>query len=93
MKELNKFKSMQKDKEQMLTLTQELLICRAPSPSYPVFLFEHMTLFKIKALKEGISWEIVTPSQFLETFTQGNFSEQNLLCELYLNEIAYLMDS
>ena len=52
MKKLKKFKSMHKFKEQMLTLTQYLLSCRAPSPSYPVFLFEHMTLFKIKDLKE-----------------------------------------
>ena len=51
---VKKFKSMQKDKEQMFTLTRDLLSCRAPS--YPMFLFEHMTLFKIKALKEGRSW-------------------------------------
>ena len=56
MKELKKFKSMQKEKEQMFTLTQKLLSCRAPYPSYPVFLFEQMTMFKIKALKEGRSW-------------------------------------
>ena len=67
LKELKKFKSMQKDKEQMFALTQDLLSCRAPS--YPMFLFEHMTLFKIKALKEGRSWQIVTPPHFLETFT------------------------
>ena len=73
MKELNKFKSTQKDKEQMLPLTQELLSCRAPYLSYPIFIFEQMTLFKIKDLKEGGSWKIVTPSQFLETFTQSNF--------------------
>ena len=69
MKELNKFKSTQKDKEQMLPLTQELLSCRDPYLSYPIFIFEQMTLFKIKDLKEGGSWKIVTPSQFLETFT------------------------
>ena len=51
LKELKKYESMEKDKEQMLTLTHELLSYRAPSPSYHVFLFEKMTLFKIKALK------------------------------------------
>ena len=64
---------MQKDNEQMLTLTQELLSCRAPSPSYPVFPFEQMALFKIIVLKEGRSWQIVTPSQFIETFTRSDF--------------------
>ena len=93
LKELNKYESMEKNKEKMLTLTNELLSCRAPSPFYLVFLFEHMIMFQIKSLKEGIPWQIVTPSQFLETFTQSEFSEQNLLCELYLPDRACLMDT
>ena len=40
LKELKKYESMEKDKEHMLTLTHELLSCRAPSLSYPIFLFE-----------------------------------------------------
>ena len=52
-KELRRYKSMKKEKEQMYTLTQEFPCCKAPSPSYPVFLFEHMTMFKRRALKEG----------------------------------------
>ena len=53
LKELNKYESMEKDKEKMLTLTHELLSYRAPSPSYPVCLFEQRIMFQIKALKEG----------------------------------------
>ena len=40
-----------------------------------------MTLFKIKDLKEGRPWKIVTPPQFLKTFIQSDFFEQNLLGE------------
>ena len=73
LKELKKYESMWKDKEKMLTLTHDLLSYRTPSKSYPVFLFEHMTLFHIKDLKEGRPWKIVTPSQVLETLTQSDF--------------------
>ena len=83
---------MENNKEQMLTLNLELLSCRSPSPSHPVFLFEQMIMFQIKALKEGRPWQIVTP-QFLETFTQSEFFEQNLLCELYLHDRACMMDT
>ena len=44
-------------------------------------------------LKEGISWHIVTPSQFFETFTHSEFYEQNLLCELYMHDRSCLMDT
>ena len=93
LKELNKYEYMEKDKELMLTLSHELFSCKPPSPSYPIFLFEHMTLFHIKDLKEGSTSQVVTPSQFLETFTQSEFSDQNLPCELYLHNRACLMDT
>ena len=69
LKELKKYEYMEKDKELMLTLSHELFSCKPPSPSYPIFLFEHMTLFHIKDLKEGSTSQVVTPSQFLETLT------------------------
>ena len=56
LKYLKKYEAMEKNKEQMLTLTWELLSCRSPSPSYPVFFFQNMTLLKIKVLKEGRPW-------------------------------------
>ena len=39
LKELKKFKSMQKEKDQLYTLSRELMSFKAPSPSYPVFLY------------------------------------------------------
>ena len=92
LKELRKYKSLQKEKEQIYTLNQELLRCRDPSPSYPIFLFEQMTMFKMSVLKEGKPCQIMTTPQFLETFTQSDFFEQKLLCELYLHEMACIMD-
>ena len=84
---------MEKDKELMLTLSHELFSCKPPSPSYPIFLLEHMTLFQIKDLKQGSTSQVVTPSQFLETFTQSEFVCTKLLCELYLHDKTYLMDT
>ena len=50
-----------------------------------------MTLFKLKDIKEGRPHQLVTILQFLDTLSQSDFSEQNLLCELYLHEVAYPM--
>ena len=51
LRELKKFQSMQKEKEQMYALSQELLGTRMPSSSYPVFLFEQFVWFKLKPVK------------------------------------------
>ena len=88
MKELKKFKSMQKEKYQLCALFQELMSFRAPSPSYPVFLYEQLTFFKLKYLKEGRPFRLTPSAQFLETFMESSFTEQNLLCEFYLHEMA-----
>ena len=62
------FKAMQKEKNQMYDLVQELLSYRAPSPSYWVFLFEQSNLFKLISIKEGRPYQLVTYSQFLDSF-------------------------
>ena len=53
LKEMKKFKSMQVEKYQLYTLSQELLGTRVPSSSYPVFLFEKFIWFKLRAIKQG----------------------------------------
>ena len=83
---------MQVEKDQLYTLSQELLSTRAPSPSYPVFLFEQFIWFKLKAVKEKRPYEMATSAHFLENFMEINFVEQNLLCELYLHEMACPLD-
>ena len=76
----------------MYTLSRELMSSIYPSPSYLVFLYEQMTLFKLKALKEGIPYQLTPSIKFLETFVESSFTEQNMLCELYLREMACPMD-
>ena len=83
---------MQVEKDQMHALSQELLGTRVPSSSYPVFLFEQFIWFKLRVVKEGRSYEIKTSAKFLETFLRSNFEDQNLLCELYLHEMACPLD-
>ena len=72
----------------MYALSQELLGTRVPSSSYPIFLFEQFIWFELRDVKEGRSYEIATSVEFLETFLRSNFEDQNLLCELYLHEMA-----
>ena len=43
---------------------------------------------QLRDFKEGIPYEIATLAKFLETFLESDFEEQNLLCELYLHELA-----
>ena len=74
-KELKKFKSMQVEKYKLYTLSQELLGTRVPSSSYHVFLFEQFIWFKLRAVKEGRSYEIETSAKFLETFLESDFED------------------
>ena len=89
---MKNFKSMQVEKDQLYTLSHELLGTRVPSSSCPVFLFKKFIWFKLRAVKEGRSYEIATSSKFLETFLGSDFEDQNLLCELYLHEMACPLD-
>ena len=77
----------------MYTLAQELLGTRLQSSSYLVFLFDQCIWFKLKAVKEGIPYETATSTKFLETFLASDFIEQNLLCELYLHDLACPLDN
>ena len=83
---------MQKEKDQMYALSQELLGTRVPSSSYPIFLFEQFVWFKLRAVKEGRSFKITTSAKFLETFFRSNFEDYNFLCELCLHEMACPLD-
>ena len=76
----------------MYILIQELLSYRDPSPSYPVFLYEQMVPFKIRALKEGRPYQLFSTPKFLDTFIKSDFSDQNFLCELFFHERAFPMD-
>ena len=87
LRELKNFKSMQVEIDQMYALSQELLGTRVPSSSYLVFLFKQFICFKLRAMKEGRSYEIETSAKFLETFLRSNFEDQNLLYEVYFVEI------
>ena len=92
LKELKKFNSIQKEKDQLYTLSQEFISFIAPYPSYLVFLYEKLTLFKLKSLKKGRPYQLTPSAQFLETFMERSFTEQNLLCEFYLHEMDFPMD-
>ena len=88
LKELRRYKTMKQEKEQMYALIQELLSCRSSSHSYYVLLYEKLILFKLKAIKEGRPYQVITADQFMATFARAPKNDQNLLCELYLHNEA-----
>ena len=51
---------MKQEKEHMYALIQEILSCRSLTPSYFIFRYEQLTLFKLKALQEGRLLNLVT---------------------------------
>jgi hypothetical protein len=64
-----------------------------PSLSYPVFLNEQLTLFKLKAIKEGRPYKFISASEFLEKNSPSDFLDQHFLCEIYLHEQACMLDT
>jgi len=76
----------------MYTMMQQVLICRNPSPSYYVVLYEQLTLFKMKAIMEDWPHKITLVLEFLETFFQSGITYQHFLWELYLHEHACQLD-
>ena len=83
---------MQKEKDQLYVLSRELMSSRSPYPSYPVFLYEQFTWFKLKALKQGRPYEVASSNQFLETFVESSFTKKNIHCEIYLHEMTCPID-
>ena len=71
---------MEEEKDQIYALSQELLGTRVRSSSYPIFLFKQFIWFKLRAVKEGRTYEIETSAKLLETFFRRNFEDQNSLC-------------
>jgi len=50
--------------------------------------FYHNTFLQIKAIRDGRPYQVATPDQFIETFTEAPNNDQNMLCELYLHNEA-----
>jgi len=73
-------------------MTQQVLICRKPSPSYSIFLYEQLALFTMKALEKGRPYKIHKFREFLETFNHASIKDQHLLCELYLHHLVVKED-
>ena len=63
-------KSMQVEKDQLYTLSRELLGTRVPSSSYPMFLFEQFIWFKLRAfssfVRNHVQWE-----RYLQNFSHN----------------------
>ena len=76
----------------MYSLARQLLCCRKPSPSYPIFLYEQLYLFQLRAIQADKPYQINNPSSFLKAYSSVDSVDQHLLCELYLHEYICMMD-
>ena len=62
--------------------------CRSPSPVYAIFLQEQLFNFKLIGIVEGLNLSISTPHKFYYAFQSSLMTLKNLLCELYLHNLA-----
>lgn len=84
---MKRVKAQQEEKEKVIELVQELLICSPPSLAYPLCLHEQYLMFQLQAIQETIPCNFGTLTKFSDTFFQGDFVEQHLLYELFLHRI------
>lgn len=75
------------DKKKLHDLTLNLLGCRWPSPSYPIFLWERYFLFQMKDAMEDMPYLCSSTRTFLDVLYSSDFDDQSLLCELFLHNI------
>lgn len=66
----------------MYSLARQLLCCRNPSPSYPIFLYEQLYLFQLRAIQADKPYQINNPNSFLKAYSSVDSADQHLLCEL-----------
>ena len=85
-------KAMEQDRRVMYSLARQLLCCRKPSPSYPIFLYEQLYLFQLRANQANKPYQINNPNSFLKAYSSADLVDQHLLSELYLHEYICTMD-
>jgi hypothetical protein len=78
---------LKKEKRQMSSLLGAILSCRAPSPTYFVFLHERYFLFQFRAIAAHKPHNITSPETFLGVYYKSNTEDRNLLCEFYQHNI------
>ena len=83
---------MEQDRRVMYSLARQLLCCRKPSPSYPIFLYEQLELFQLTTIQADKPYQINNPNSFLKAYSSVDSAYQHLLCEPYLHEYICMMD-
>ena len=83
---------MEQDTRVMYSLAIQLLCCRKPSASYPIFLYEQLYLFQLRVIQVDKPYQINNLRSFLKAYSNADSTNQHLLCELYLHEYICMMD-
>ena len=76
----------------MYSLAKQLMCCRKPSPSYPIFLYEQFYLFQLRAIKSNKPHQIVDPKSFMKAYFSFDSVDHHLPCGLYLHEYICMVD-
>lgn len=87
-----KVKGIEQDRRNMYSLAKQVMCCRKPSPSYPIFMYEQFYLFHLRAIKSDKPYQIIDPKSFLKAYFSSDSADQHLLCELYLHEYICIVD-
>ena len=84
----NEIKVLQQRVTKVTELIPELLSCRFLSPVYTLFLKEKMVNFQLSRVIRGLNPSLNTPQVFYAAFKLVPMALQNLLCELYVHNLA-----
>jgi hypothetical protein len=77
-----------KQMNDLCSLYNNVLACRAPAKNYALFLLERYLQLQIKAVKAGTPIQINNVNDFIDCCRHYGVKVQRLLCELYLHDLV-----
>lgn len=78
--------------DKITSLIPDLMGCRSPSPIYALFLKEQLLNYQMTCIMQDRTPSLKEPTQFFCAFHNSLVTIKNLLCELYLHNLAVLDD-
>jgi hypothetical protein len=71
--------------KEICSVYSDIVVCRAPTTNYTLFLLEHYLLLRIKAIRVGKPFEFTIVSDFVSCFREQEEGVKYFMCELYLH--------
>ena len=74
------------DKEEIFSLSQQVMACLPPAHSYSFFLHEQYIFFCLESVHQELSHVIEDSIQLLHILRSHNILDQHLMCEVYMHD-------